>query len=311
MVQPADDRGSDGRHGVVISSPLHLSPPPLAGDQLVLGRHCRQGRPVTRSRLDRSAHTGRVDRHPDDEVLDASIAEGADVVVHQAAAKAKDITKASWGGYTVPNYLDPVTRDHIERGLIRLHQEFAGIFSTETIDRYLAESTEALSGSRVPNFLPLFVNRFASERLRALAQVDGKLAKAVPEILFVCVHNSGRSQMAAALLNRQAHGRVHVSSAGSAPAEEIEPVVVSAMAEVGLDVTQEFPKPITDEVARAADVIVTMGCGDACPIYPGKRYLDWDLPTPAGQSLEFVRSIRDDLNARVATLLRQVVPAHT
>jgi arsenate reductase (thioredoxin) len=131
---------------------------------------------------------------------------------------------------------------------------------------------------------------------------------AVPEVLFVCVHNAGRSQMAAALLDRHAHGRVHVRSAGSEPTDQINPAVIAALAEWDIDVTQEFPKPLTDELARAADVIVTMGCGDACPVYPAKRYLDWQLEDPAGQSLDVVRTIRDDIDGRVRALLDEIAP---
>ena len=132
---------------------------------------------------------------------------------------------------------------------------------------------------------------------------------AIPEVLFVCVHNAGRSQMAAALLDHHAHGRVHVRSAGSEPADEINPAVIDALAEWGIDVTQEFPKALTDEVARAADVIVTMGCGDACPVYPGKRYLDWQLDDPAGQTIDAVRRIRDDIDARVRALIGELSPS--
>jgi arsenate reductase len=132
---------------------------------------------------------------------------------------------------------------------------------------------------------------------------------AIPEVLFVCVHNAGRSQMAAALLDHHAQGRVHVRSAGSEPADQINPAVIDALAEWGIDVTQEFPKPLTDEVARAADVIVTMGCGDACPVYPGKRYLDWQLDDPAGQPIDAVRIIRDDIDARVRALIAELSPS--
>ena len=128
----------------------------------------------------------------------------------------------------------------------------------------------------------------------------------VPEVLFVCIHNAGRSQMAAALLDHHAQGRVHVRSAGSEPADHVNPAVIEALAEWHIDVTQEFPKPLTDEVARAADVIVTMGCGDACPVYPGKRYLDWELDDPAGQPLEVVRGIRDDIDERVRALISEL-----
>ena len=131
----------------------------------------------------------------------------------------------------------------------------------------------------------------------------------VPEVLFVCVHNAGRSQMAAALLDHHARGNVQVRSAGSTPADEINPAVVEAMAEIGLDLSREFPKPLTDEAVRGADVVVTMGCGDACPVYPGKRYLDWDLTDPAGKTVEEVRSIRDEIDRRVRGLLAELVPA--
>ena len=129
-----------------------------------------------------------------------------------------------------------------------------------------------------------------------------------PEVLFVCVHNAGRSQMAAALLDHHAAGRVLVRSAGSAPADELNPAVVEAMAEVGLDISKELPKALTDDAVRASDVVVTMGCGDACPIYPGKRYLDWDLPDPTGRSVEEVRRIRDEIDGRVKALLAELAP---
>ena len=129
----------------------------------------------------------------------------------------------------------------------------------------------------------------------------------IPEVLFVCTHNAGRSQIAAALLDHQAGGRVHVTSAGSQPADQLNPAVVQAMAEIGLDISREFPKPLTDDKVQAADVVITMGCGDACPIYPGKRYLDWDLPDPAGLDLEAVRPNRDEIARRVQQLLAELV----
>ena len=125
----------------------------------------------------------------------------------------------------------------------------------------------------------------------------------------MCVHNAGRSQMAAGLLHLRAEGRVHVRSAGSEPADEINPAVVETMAEVGLDMSEEFPKPLTDEALRAADVVITMGCGDACPIYPGKRYEDWELDDPAEKDIESVRGIRDEIDQRVQKLLKELVAA--
>jgi arsenate reductase len=139
-------------------------------------------------------------------------------------------------------------------------------------------------------------------------QAKGRMVNDLPEVLFVCVQNAGRSQMAAGLLNHHAQGKVHVRSAGSEPAEEINPAVVEAMAELGIDLGEEFPKPLTDEIVRAADAVITMGCGDACPIYPGKRYLDWELEDPAGKDLESVRAIRDEIDRRVQTLLVELVP---
>ena len=201
---------------------------------------------------------------------------------------------------------DLVLRGHLEKGLERLTDEFAGIFSAETIERYMTESLERISSTRIDNFIPLFAHRYARERLRALAQADEKITKEVPEVLFVCVHNAGRSQMAAGLLNKLAEGRVHVRTAGSDPADEINPAAVEAMAEVGVDLSEEFPKPLTDEFVRAADAVITMGCGDACPIYPGKRYEDWELEDPAGKDVETVRGIRDDIEARVRALLDEL-----
>jgi len=128
----------------------------------------------------------------------------------------------------------------------------------------------------------------------------------IPEVLFICTHNAGRSQMAAALLDHDAAGRVRVTSAGSQPADQLNPAVVQAMAEVGLDISREFPKRLTNDKVQAADIVITMGCGDACPVYPGKRYLDWDLPDPAGLSLAEVRPIRDEIQRRVAALLADI-----
>ncbi|MGH2947639.1 MAG: arsenate reductase ArsC [Solirubrobacteraceae bacterium] len=203
--------------------------------------------------------------------------------------------------------IDLITREHLERGLADLRDEFAGTFSAETVERYMTESAASLGSARFQDFVPLFVHRFARERLRALGQVQGTIAKDVPEVLFVCVQNAGRSQMAAALLEHYAEGRVHVRSAGSAPADQINPAVGAAMSELGLDVSKEFPKPMTDEVVRAADAVITMGCGDACPIFPGKRYEDWDVDDPAEVDLDGVRRIRDDLSERVRRLLAELI----
>jgi arsenate reductase (thioredoxin) len=205
--------------------------------------------------------------------------------------------------------VDLITREHLEKGLERLRDEFSGTFSAETVERFMAESLEALGGARLKNFVPLFVHRFARERLRALGQVEGTIAKTVPEVLFVCVQNAGRSQMAAALLDHYAEGRVHVRSAGSAPADQLNPDVITAMSELGIDVSKEFPKPMTNEVVQAADAVITMACGDACPIYPGKHYEDWEVDDPADADLDGVRRIRDDISDRVKRLLAELTQA--
>jgi arsenate reductase len=202
--------------------------------------------------------------------------------------------------------IDPITRNHLEKTADALQDEFAGTLSRETIARYLAESLDLLGDSKINVFVPVLAHRFARERLKALAQAEGLVTKDQPEVLFVCVHNAGRSQMAAGLVRLRSEGRIHVRSAGSDPAETINPAVIEAMAEVGVDMGEEFPKPLTDEVVRAADVVITMGCGDACPIYPGKRYEDWQLEDPEGKSLDEVRPIRDELDARVQALIGQL-----
>jgi len=204
--------------------------------------------------------------------------------------------------------LDPVIQRHIDQAADRLADEFAGVFSQETIARYLAESADLLGGARINVFVPVLAHRFARERLKALAQAEGIVGKEQPEVLFVCVHNAGRSQMAAGLVKLRSQGRIHVRSAGSDPAEEVNPAVVEAMEELGVDMNEEFPKPLTDEVVRAADVVITMGCGDACPIYPGKKYEDWEFEDPAGQDLETVRQIRDELDRRVQNLIGELLP---
>jgi len=204
----------------------------------------------------------------------------------------------------VSEVLDPITRRHVEKASETLADEFAGIFSRETIDRFITESLHLLGDARFSDFLPVLAYRFSRERLRALAQAEGLVTKEQPEVLFICVQNAGRSQMAAGLLRLRSEDRVHVRSAGSAPAEEINPLVAEAMREIGVDLTEAYPKPLTDEVVRAADVVITMGCGDACPIYPGKRYEDWVLDDPAeAGSIEAVQRIRDEIDARVQELL--------
>jgi arsenate reductase len=204
--------------------------------------------------------------------------------------------------------IDPVTQHHINQAADRLAEEFAGVFSQETIARYMAESQDLLGDASISVYVPVLAHRFTRERLKALAQAEGKITKEQPEVLFVCVHNAGRSQMAAGLVTLRSRGRIHVRSAGSTPAGEVNSAAVEALEELGVDMSEEFPKPLTDEVVRAADVVITMGCGDACPIYPGKRYEDWELDDPEGQDLEAVRRIRDDIDQRVQKLVGELLP---
>lgn len=185
-----------------------------------------------------------------------------------------------------------------------LRQDFEGVFGTETIELFLASSYEQIAANaRILAFLPLIAERFARQRLRALARVEGKADGGVPTVLFLCVHNAGRSQMALGWFTHLAGERAMAWSGGSEPGTELNPSAVAAMAEAGIDITEEFPKPWTEEIVQAADVVVTMGCGDACPLYPGTRYEDWELDDPAGQDVGSVRPIRDEIERRVRALL--------
>ncbi|AEV74960.1 protein-tyrosine-phosphatase [Mycolicibacterium rhodesiae NBB3] len=186
----------------------------------------------------------------------------------------------------------------------RLQSEFDGTFGVATIERFLHSSYDQFAGrATIANFLPLLAERFARQRLNALARVEGKVSDGKPTVLFLCTHNAGRSQMALGYFTFLAGENGVAWSGGSEPGNEINPSAVQAMSEVGIDITGEFPKPWTDEIVRAADVVVTMGCGDACPIFPGKRYENWDLPDPAGQGIDAVRPIRDDIEERIRRLL--------
>jgi arsenate reductase len=189
----------------------------------------------------------------------------------------------------------------------RLRDEFGGVFGEETIDRFLHSSYDQFAGrATVPNFLPLLGERFARQRLHALTRVEGLSQDARPVVLFLCVHNAGRSQMALGFFQHLAGDAAVGWSGGSDPDTVVNPAAVAAMAERGIDISQEFPKPWTDEVVRAADVVITMGCGDACPIFPGKRYLDWTVDDPAGRGVEDVRPIRDEIERRVRGLLAEL-----
>jgi arsenate reductase (thioredoxin) len=208
-------------------------------------------------------------------------------------------------------HLTPLLRYCLETTAAKLSDEFHGVFSPETVTRYI-EAAYADIGDRPtvgPNFMPVIIERFAREQLWAVAQSTGVVEKPLPEVLFVCERNAGRSQMAACLAHHLSKGWIAVRSAGSHPDEQIDPIVVTAMAEIGLDVSREFPKPLTDAVICAADVVVTLGCGDACPVYPGRRYQDWPVDDPAGQSVEVVRRIRYELYHHVWELIETLVPA--
>lgn len=202
---------------------------------------------------------------------------------------------------------EALAHSHLAIAARRLHEEFEGVYSPETIDTTLSDSYESLAArAKITTFLPVLAERFARERLSAAAQADHLIASAIPEVLFVCVHNAGRSQMAAGLLRNRSHGRINVRSAGSEPADRINAAVFAAMEEIGIDLSEAFPKPLTDEVVRAADVVITMGCGDACPVYPGKVYEDWQLQDPSGKDIEAVRAIRDQIDEKVRALITRL-----
>ena len=185
--------------------------------------------------------------------------------------------------------LDPVTRQHVERAAEALQREFAGIFSQETIARYIVESTDLLGGGKINVFVPVLVHRFARERLKALGQAEGVIAKEQPEVLFVCVHNAGRSQMAAGLVKLRSEGRIHVRSAGSAPGEEINPAVVEAMTELGVDMSEEFPKPLTDEVVARGGRRDHDGLRRRLPDLPRQALRGLGARRPGRPELETVR----------------------
>ena len=202
-----------------------------------------------------------------------------------------------------PN-LGPDQQYALRAAVRNLGDQFAGVFGAETIERFLYSSYDQFaSTATVPTFLPLLAERFAKQRLRALAKVEGLADGGKPAVLFLCVHNAGRSQMAMGWFQHLAGDRAIAWSGGSEPGREVNPAAIAVMREVGIDISREFPKPWTDEVVQAADVVVTMGCGDACPVYPGKRYEDWTLDDPAGLGADAVRPIRDQIERRVRMLL--------
>lgn len=196
----------------------------------------------------------------------------------------------------------------ISQAAERLRKEFVGMLNQETIERFMNDSLDQiLPRARVSQWIPLLAERFARQRLRALSRLEavGNPGRK-PAVLFLCTHNAGRSQMAAGFMRDIGGDRVDVYSGGTEPGSELNQAAVEAMEELGIDISQEFPQPWTDEVVRAVDVVVTMGCGDACPVFPGKRYLDWELPDPAGRPLEEVRPIRDQIRHRVEGLMAEL-----
>lgn len=191
----------------------------------------------------------------------------------------------------------------------QLSDRFARTFSPETVSSYVFETYWQLrERAKVERLLPSLTSRFATDRLQALASARGIVARPVPEVLFVCVRNSGRSQMAASILRHLAGEHIRVRSAGSGPSNVIDDVVIEVLDEIGCSVAGEFPKPLTDEVVQASDIVITMGCGDACPVYAGRRYLDWDVPDPQARDIETVRRVRDDVYNRVQALVHELLP---
>jgi protein-tyrosine-phosphatase len=189
----------------------------------------------------------------------------------------------------------------------RLARDFDGVFNAETIERFLHSSYDQFAGhATIANFLPLLAERFARERLHALARVEGLHVDGKPTVLFLCVHNAGRSQMALGFFEHYAGEHAVAWSGGSEPGEQVNPAAIAAMAERGIDIARAYPKPWTDEIVRAADVVITMGCGDACPIFPGKRYEEWVLDDPAGKDVAAVRPVRDEIERRVLDLLAEL-----
>jgi len=191
----------------------------------------------------------------------------------------------------------------IEHSVSQLARKYAGKFDESEIRPVVKESYDSFSDAKVRTFIPVFTTRYADDRLRAQAKVRGLITDAPPSVLFVCVHNAGRSQMAAGWLRHLSRGKIEVYSGGSLPGKDLNAAAVEAMREVGIDIASEFPKPFAVEIVQSADVVITMGCGDTCPIFPGKRYEDWALDDPAGLGVEAVRPIRDEIKRRVESLI--------
>ncbi|MGF1618534.1 MAG: arsenate reductase ArsC [Acidimicrobiia bacterium] len=210
----------------------------------------------------------------------------------------------------MPVTLDTAEKLQIREATERLRRQYDGKLNAETIKRFMNSSLDTLAErATTSTWVPLLAERFARDRLRALIRLDADVSTLNPSVLFLCVHNAGRSQMAAGWMRHIAGDEVDVFSGGSEPAELVNQAAVAAMAEKGIDIAAEIPQPWSDEIVRAAEVVVTMGCGDACPVFPGKRYVDWELDDPSGKTVEEVRPIRDDIERRVRDLLSELVPS--
>ena len=211
----------------------------------------------------------------------------------------------------MPVTLTTAEKLQIRQAAERLKRQFDGQLNAETIERFMNDSLDTLvQRATTSTWVPLLAERFARDRLRALVRLESDATTLNPSVLFLCVHNAGRSQMAAGWMRHLAGEAVDVFSGGSEPAETVNQAAVAAMAERGIDISAEMPQPWSDEIVRAADVVVTMGCGDACPVFPGKRYLDWEVEDPSNRTVAEVRPIRDDLEQRVRGLMAELeVPA--
>jgi arsenate reductase len=211
----------------------------------------------------------------------------------------------------MPVILTPAEQLQIREAAERLQRRFAGELNSETIERFMNESLDMLvARANTSTWVPLLAERFARDRLRALVRLESDATALNPSVLFLCVHNAGRSQMAAGWMRHLGGDLVDVYSGGSEPAASVNRAAVAAMAEKGIDISGEIPQPWADEIVRAADVVVTMGCGDACPVFPGKRYVDWEVEDPSGKTIDEVRPIRDDLEQRVRSLMAELdIPA--
>jgi protein-tyrosine-phosphatase len=207
----------------------------------------------------------------------------------------------------MPVTLNKAELAQIHEAAVRLQRQFDGKLNQETIERFMNSSLKTLAErATTSTWVPLLAERFTKDRLRALVRLEADVTGLKPSVLFLCVHNAGRSQMAAGWMRHLAGDEVEVFSGGSEPADSVNQMAVAAMKEKGIDISSEHPQPWSDEIVQAADVVVTMGCGDSCPLFPGKRYVDWVVEDPSGKPIEEVRPIRDDLERRVRALLTEL-----